>query len=140
MAAPVVVSAPSRRCGAFSDQMDCQVDTWLFPIVGCSDKGNTMMRFGNRLSVANVLTVVVILITFGLPIWQAFTQYGWFGVTFGRQAPLFWGLALVWAIGVVCVIRWERRWWILLGAPSVVYPVVLWCAFVAACLFGGSCL
>ncbi|MBB6252523.1 hypothetical protein FHS74_003083 [Nitrospirillum iridis] len=93
----------------------------------------------DRESASDRLTILAIAITVALLVWKSSVQYGWLEVTFGRCGVFFWLAALVWAISVTCVIRWQRRWWLLLTAPVVLYPVVAGVVFMAHCV-QGDCL
>jgi hypothetical protein len=85
------------------------------------------------------LTAIAIGIAAVLPLWQAVTEYGWLGVAGGRFSFLFWAIILVWIICVVWVLRWRKRWWVLLTAPIVLYPLVMFGALLVGCA-RGDCL
>lgn len=97
------------------------------------------MTIADKTIAANWLTAIAIGIAAVLPLWQAMTEYGWLGIAFGRLSLLFWAVVLVWIVSVVCVLRWQRRWWVLLTAPIVLYPVVMSGALLGACT-RGDCL
>lgn len=97
------------------------------------------MTIDDKAIAANWLTAIAIGIAAVLPLWQAVTEYGWLGVAFGRLSLLFWAIVLLWILSVVCVLRWRRRWWVLLTAPIVLYPVVMSGALLGACA-RGDCL
>jgi len=97
------------------------------------------MAIADKTTAANWLTAIAIGIAAVLPLWQAVTEYGWLGVAFGRRSLLFWAAVVVWIVCVVCVLRWRNRWWVLLTAPIVLYPVVMSGALLGACV-KGDCL
>ncbi|WP_145618723.1 hypothetical protein [Nitrospirillum bahiense] len=77
----------------------------------------------NSPSAQNAMTVVAVAIAVAMAVWMAVAQYGWLeGVV--RHPALFWGTVLGWAISVINVIRWRRRWWLLATAPIVLFPVI----------------
>lgn len=97
------------------------------------------MIVADKASAANWLAATAVVIAVALPGWQMVTEYGWFGVAFGDFAAVFWAVILVWVLCVVCVLRWQRRWWILITAPVVLYPVVMSGFLLGACAVG-NCL
>lgn len=79
------------------------------------------------------------MITIAVSLWSAAATYGWLELTVGPLWPIFWGLLLAWVACVTCVLRWRRRWWILITAPFVLHPVVLVAVLMFECA-RGNCL
>jgi hypothetical protein len=71
------------------------------------------------------MTAVAVLIAAAFPVWQSFTEYGWLGVVFGNFATAFWLAVLIWVGCVAGAIICARRWWVLLTAPIVLFPVFM---------------
>jgi len=97
------------------------------------------MTITDKAKVANCLTVVAVAIAVTIPVWQAITKHGWLDLALGRLWPLFWVVVGVWIVCIVCALRWKRRWWLLVTAPLVLYPVAATGVLLAACA-SGNCL
>ncbi|WP_044563603.1 hypothetical protein [Azospirillum sp. B4] len=93
----------------------------------------------SRENAGDCLTILAVAITAALPVWRFSVEYGWLEVAFGRFAMFFWLAVVAWVISVICAIRWQRRWWLLLTAPVVLYPVMGAAVFMAHCA-QGDCL
>ena len=93
----------------------------------------------DKAGVPDRAAIVAVAIAAALAAWQGIAQYGWLSVVFGSLAFVFWGAVLVWIACVVQVIRYQRRWWVLLTAPIVLYPVVMSALLIRACS-QGTCL
>ena len=85
------------------------------------------------------LTAAALAITVAIPIWQKFEEYGWLSIALGANGLWYWLAILVWMVSVPLVIRWRRRWWLLLTAPIVLYPAFMAGGLIAACSTG-NCL
>jgi hypothetical protein len=90
----------------------------------------------DKASAANWLTAVAVAIAGALPVWQAVTEFGWLGIAFGRLSPVFWAMILIYIVCVACVLWWQRRWWVLITAPIVLYPVLMAGAVLGSCARG----
>ena len=97
------------------------------------------MSLSSKAGAANWLTACAIVIAIALSLLRLTTEYGWLGMAFGQLAYLFWTLVVAWVVCVTCVLRWQRRWWLLTTAPVVLYPVFMSFALLGACA-SGDCL
>lgn len=96
-----------------------------------------MFQF-DRTKVADQLTAAAILIASVIPAWQASSR-GFLELGFGPWSWLFWSLVVIWGACVFLVLRWRRRRWILLSAPTVLLPVAMCFILMIECL-SGNCL
>lgn len=84
--------------------------------------------------------ILPITIALGLMIWQSQFEGGWLEMAVGSGAWLFWASVAIWSVSTAWAIRRSRwGWLILLTAPIVFYPVLLWAFLFVACATG-SCL
>lgn len=97
------------------------------------------MTSDGRTSATNVATATALAIAIALPVRAAVADYGWLDLPFGTYALLFWFAVLIWGACVVATLLWRQRWWILLTAPVVLYPVGIAGLLIAACM-RGDCL
>ena len=83
------------------------------------------------------ITPVVIAIV--IPMWPRLFAQGWLEMIGGSGALLFWPLALIWLAFVTIPISRHKWWWLLIAAPSVLYPFVMFGFLLVACA-SGNCL
>lgn len=57
----------------------------------------------------------------------------WLMVALGPYLLAYWAVVLVWMVCVVCVIRRQRRWWVLGTALVVLYPAARMVGFLVEC-------
>ena len=95
--------------------------------------GTTRARAGDAMA------IFAIVIAIALAIWQATVNYGWFGMVFGPLGAVFWLTVVLWIGCVAGAILWRRRWWVLLTAPALLYPIFMSGMLLAACM-RGDCL
>lgn len=79
------------------------------------------------------LALVALVIAAALCLWQMTAEYGGLSVAF---VPLFWIAVAAWIACVALAILWRRRWWVLITAPVVLNPVVLFVGLAVACSNG----
>lgn len=86
--------------------------------------GNPSIKPGNRLTILIfvILAAVVLLM-----------RVDWLTVGLGPYFPAYWTAVLAWLVSVVLVIRRQRRWWVLVTAPVVLYPAVMVGYFLIEC-------
>lgn len=86
---------------------------------------NVLAKPGNRLTMLIlVATAVVMALLLGAD---------WLMVALGPYLPAYWAVVLVWMVCVVCVIRRQRRWWVLGTALVVLYPAVRMVGLLVEC-------
>jgi hypothetical protein len=81
-------------------------------------------------------SVFAVGLTLAMFIWQFQFKDGWLHMA---TSWLFWVGAIVWGYLVFLGIKRWRHWWLLLTAPIVFYPIVLFTGLLAACS-QGNCL
>lgn len=87
--------------------------------------GNPSIRANNRLTIL----ILVILAAVALLL----VRVDWLTVGLGPYFPAYWAAVLAWIVCVVLVIRRQRRWWVLVTAPVVLYPAVMVAYFLVEC-------
>ena len=87
--------------------------------------GNPSIKPGNRLTILIfvILAAVVLLLM----------RVDWLTVGLGPYFPAYWTAVLAWLVSVVLVIWRQRRWWVLVTAPVVLYPAVMVGYFLIEC-------
>ncbi|MGU3493879.1 hypothetical protein ACLBXM_07550 [Xanthobacteraceae bacterium A53D] len=98
-----------------------------------------MAIFRDKAKAGNRATAAALVIAAGLLVWQLVAEAGPLGPFINGNIVLFGPLLLVWLACVIAAIRWRRRWWLLVTAPVVLFPVAVVIAIIRACL-DGRCL
>jgi hypothetical protein len=96
-------------------------------------EGTTRARAGDAMA------ILAVAIAVALAIWLVIVEDGWLGMVFGRLGTVFWLAVAVWIGCVTGAILWRRRWWVLLTAPALLYPIFMSGMLLVACL-KGNCL
>jgi len=76
-------------------------------------------------SISNWLTSVAVAMALIVPFFAIASEHGWLAPLLWPLSPIYWLAVAGWAVCVGCVMRWQRRWWLLLTALSVLYPAGL---------------
>ncbi|WP_241052731.1 hypothetical protein [Achromobacter xylosoxidans] len=79
----------------------------------------------------NRLTVLVFVILAAVAL--LLVRSDWLMVGLGPYFPAYWAAVLAWLVCITLAIRRQRRWWLLLTAPVVLYPAVRVAAFLVEC-------
>ena len=85
---------------------------------------------------AKLFSIATVVIAVFITVWQATAQYGWFGVNFGEFSFLFWMFIAIWLVSVAAVLRWAKKWWILITLPVILFPVWMSAVVVVKCVRG----
>jgi len=86
-----------------------------------------------------LLGITPIIIAAALPIWRLYLEYGWMQMPFGSAAILYWPIMFSWLFLVIVAIRRHRWWWLLITAPVVLFPIILWMSVIGYCATGHDC-
>ncbi|CAB3846076.1 hypothetical protein LMG26842_02588 [Achromobacter dolens] len=86
---------------------------------------NPFIKPGNRLT--------ILLVTIFAAVALLLTRVDWLTLGLGRYFPAYWAAMLLWLACVVLVLRRQRRWWVLVTAPVVLYPAVMVGHFLIEC-------
>lgn len=94
------------------------------------------MRDHGKIKRAHWLSGVAVAIAGVMLPWQMFAEDAWFGMAFGALSLVFWTLAVIWFVSVAYLLGWARRWWILITAPVVLFPIAMACTVLIQCARG----
>lgn len=95
------------------------------------------MIFRNKAKAADWMTGLAIAISIIILAWVlAGLHDERFIIPVPGAGYVFWIMIFAWTICVTCAVLWRRRWWLLLTAPFLLFPVYIIGAVVVSCLQG----